>query len=279
MVKKQAHATPQEVWDLLREFQKENDRGFKELRESQKESQKELRESQKELRESQKESQKELRESQKESQKELRESQKELRDSQKESRESQKESRESQKELRDSQKETDRQINKTSQKVEDLSNSIEEQGKNLDKASGNFNNKWGAFIERLVAGDLVSLLEEQGIPVRQITSRKILYREDKTELGEYDLIAYNGDAIVITEVKNTLTRGKIDKFLKKLESYKKQHLIYSDKKVFGAMGFLESEEGSADYAESKGLFIIRSPEGKSDMSKIVNKEGFKPTPF
>ena len=104
MVKKQAHATHQEIWNLLREFQKENDRGFKELRESQRE-------------------------------------------------------------LRDSQKETDRQINKTSQKVEDLSNSIEEQGKNLDKASGNFNNKWGAFIERLIAGDLVSLLEEQGIPV------------------------------------------------------------------------------------------------------------------
>ena len=218
MVKKQAHATPQEVWDLLREFQKENDRGFKELRDSQKDTDRQM-------------------------------------------------------------KETDRQVNKTSQKVEDLSNSIEKQGKNLDKANGNFNNKWGAFIERLIAGDLVSLLEEQGIPVRQITSRKILYREDKTELGEYDLIAYNGDAIVITEVKNTLTRGKIDKFLKKLESYKKKHLIYSDKKVFGAMGFLESEEGSADYAESKGLFVIRSPEGKSDMSKIVNKEGFKPTPF
>ena len=214
MAKKQAHATPQEVWDLLRE----------------------LAESQKELRDSQKETDRQI-------------------------------------------KETDLQVKKTSQKVEDLSNSIEEQGKNMDKANGNFNNKWGAFIERLIAGDLVSLLEKQGIPVKQITSRKILYREDKTELGEYDLIAYNGDAIVVTEVKNTLTRGKIDKFLKKLESYKKKHLIYSNKKVFGAVGFLESEEGSLDYAESMGLFLIRSPEGKSDISKIINKEGFKPKPF
>ena len=204
MAKKQAHATPQEVWNLLREFQKENAKGFKELRESQGE---------------------------------------------------------------------------TDLKLKELAEFIEEQGKNLDKANGNFNNKWGAFIERLIARDLVSLLEEEGIPVKQITSRKILYREDKTELGEYDLIAYNGDAIVVTEVKNALTKGKIDKFLKKLESYKKQHLIYSDKKVFGVIGFLESEEDSLDYAESMGLFIIRSPEGKSDMSKIVNQDGFKPKPF
>ena len=184
----------------------------------------------------------------------------------------QKENAQGFKERRDSQKETDQQI-------KELGKSIEEQGRNLDKASGNFNNKWGAFIERLIAGDLVSLLEERGIPVKQMDSIKILYNEDKRKIGEYDLVTYNGDAIVVTEVKNTLTKGKIDKFLKKLESYKKRHLIYSDKKVFGAMGFLEAEEDSLNYTESKGLFIIRSPEGKSDMSKIINQEGFEPKPF
>ncbi|MCY4523463.1 MAG: hypothetical protein OXB84_01860 [Halobacteriovoraceae bacterium] len=178
--------------------------------------------------------------------------------------------------LGESQKETDRQLKETDRRLEKRLNTLSQ---SINETNGNFNNKWGAFIERLIAGDLVSLLEEQGIPVKQITSRKILYREDKTELGEYDLIAYNGDAIVVTEVKNTLTKGKIDKFLKKLESYKKKYLIYSDKKVFGAMGFLESAEDALEYAESMGLFIIRSPEGKSDMSKIVNKEDFRPRPF
>ena len=65
MAKKQAHATPQEVWDLLREFQKENTKGFKELRESQAETAqgfKEIRESQKETDRQMKETDRQMKE-------------------------------------------------------------------------------------------------------------------------------------------------------------------------------------------------------------------------
>ena len=75
----------------------------------------------------------------------------------------------------------------------------------------------GAFIERLIAGDLVSLLENRGIPVKEINARKKLYREEKTVLAEYDLVAYNGDAIVVTKVKTTLT---INKVINSLTNYK-----------------------------------------------------------
>ena len=132
----------------------------------------------------------------------------------------------------------------------------------------------------MMAGDLEILLEEQDIPVKQITSEKILYHgEDRSKLGEHDLVTYNGDSIVVTEVKTTLTKGKIDKFIEKLRIYKKKHLIYSDKTVFGALGFLEAEKDSLGYAENKGLFVIRSPEGKFNVSRIINRKGFKPMPF
>ena len=179
-------------------------------------------------------------------------------------------------ELTKSQKETNRQL--TESKLE-VDRQLKELAISINKADGNFNNKWGAFVERLIAGDLVSLLEERGIPVTQITARKVLYREDKSELGEYDMVAYNGDSIVVTEAKTTLTKAKVDKFLKKINIYKKKHLIDSDKTVFGAIGFLEAEEGVLDYAEEMGLFIIRSPEGKSGISKIINSPGFKPKEF
>ena len=163
--------------------------------------------------------------------------------------------------------------------LKELKESIIEQRRNLDKASGNFDNKWGAFIESLIAGDLVSLLKEQGIPVREFESRKYLYRENRTVLGEYDLIAHNGESVVVTEVKSTLTKDKVDKFITKLHKFKKHRRFDPNKKIFGAMGFLEAEDGSVEYAEEKGFFAIRSPEGEFKVSRIVNSKDFKPKAF
>ena len=103
--------------------------------------------------------------------------------------------------------------------------------------------------------------------------------EDRTTLGEYDLIAYSDKSTVVTEVKTTLTKGKIDKFITKLQEYKKHHKVDPNKKIFGAMGCLETEDGSVEYAEQKGFFVIRSPEGEFKVSRIVNSKGFKPKAF
>ena len=125
-------------------------------------------------------------------------------------------------------------------------------------------------MERLIYGDLISLLEEWNIPVEKVTQRKFLYRKNKSESDEYDLIAYNGDAIVVVEVKTTLTLGKVDRFIRKLKNFKKEHREYSDKIIFGGVGFLEAEGDSIRYTEQQGLFAIRSPGGKSDASTIEN---------
>ena len=219
------HATPEEVWALLRESQKTSDKLHKK---SAKETQ-------------------ELRELQKETDRQM--------------------------------KETDRQMKETDKQFKELKEFLKEQSIKLDKANGNFDNKWGAFIESLIAGDLVSLLKEQGIPVREFESRKYLYRENRTVLGEYDLIAHNGESVVVTEVKSTLTKGKVDKFITKLHKFKKYRRFDPNKKIFGAMGFLEAEDGSVEYAEEKGFFVIRSPEGEFKVSRIVNSKGFKPRVF
>ena len=213
-----------------------------------------------------------------------------LRESQKTSDKLHKKSVKETQELRELQKETDRQMKETDRQLKEsklevdkelkeLKESIIEQRRNLDKASGNFDNKWGAFIESLIAGDLVSLLKEQGIPVRELESRKYLYRENRTVLGEYDLIAHNGESVVVTEVKSTLTKGKVDKFITKLHKFKKHRRFDPTKKIFGAMGFLEAEDGSVEYAEKIGFFVIRSPEGEFKISRIINSKGFKPKAF
>ena len=130
-------ATPEEVWALLKESQKTSAKETQELRELQKETDRQMKETDRQLKESKLEVDRQM-------------------------------------------KETDRQLKESKLKVDkefkELKEFFKEQGVRLDKANGNFNNKWGAFIEKLIAGDLVSLLKEQGIPVTDIDSRKALYR-------------------------------------------------------------------------------------------------------
>ena len=54
---------------------------------------------------------------------------------------------------------------------------MEKQGENLDKASGDFTRKWGAFMEKLVKGQLVDLLRKKGIPVNLVMRKTRSYRQ------------------------------------------------------------------------------------------------------
>ena len=150
----------------------------------------------------------------------------------------------------------------------------------MNKASGDFTNKWGAFMERLISGDLINLFEQWNIPVDKLTSRKTLYRESRNVHAEYDFIAYNGDVLVVVEVKSTFTRSKLDKFLLKLADFKKDRSGFADKTLYGAVGFLECEEGFEAEAEKEGLFVIRAPGGNSNSSTMLNdREHFLPKEF
>lgn len=186
--------------------------------------------------------------------------------------------------LREAQRKTEESMREDRQKTEksirELRETQKETERALQKASGNFNNKWGAFMESLISGDLLSLLGEWDIPVTRITSRKTLYRRDSSPFAEYDLVAYNGDAIVVVEVKTTLTREKVEKFIGKLRGYSANGGEFAGKTILGAVGYLDSDETSPLYAQREGLFVIRAPGGASGISAILNdRETFKPREF
>ena len=98
-------------------------------------------------------------------------------------------------------------------------------------------------------------------------------------MAEYDLIASNGDFIVIVEVKTTMTEGKVDKFIPKLRKYKEKNLDCRDKIIYGGVAYLESEENAHIYAEEQGLFVIEASGGHSSASQIINQKGFEPKEF
>ena len=252
----------------LREAQKKTEKGFQKLQESQQKTEKSLRESQekteKSLRESQEKTEKSLRESQEKTEKSLRESQEKT---EKSLRESQEKTEKALRELKKSLKESNRELTK-----------------NLNEANGNFNNKWGKFLENLVKGDLVKLLSERNIKVDRIQPRLIICGPTGREIGDFDLVAINGNEIVAIEVKTTLTKEKVEKFIGRLKMFKKYFPEYADKVIYGGVAFLcepEDEEarGAAEYAEENGLFVIFSPGGSSNVTTMSNSKDFKPKSF
>ena len=185
------------------------------------------------------------------------------------------------KSLRESQEKTEKALRELSK---NLKESNRELTKNLNEANGNFNNKWGKFLESLVKGDLVKLLSERNIKVDMVRSRLVASDSTGKEVGEFDVVAMNGKEIVAVEVKTTLTKEKVEKFINKLKMFKKYFSEHRDKVVMGGVAFLcepqyEEAESAAEYAEENGLFVILSPGGESNVTTMSNSKDFKPKPF
>ena len=182
-------------------------------------------------------------------------------------------------EVKQAQKKTEKTQQKTEKGLMELKEAVKKQSENLDKANGNFTRKWGAFMEKLVEGQLVDLMQKRNIPVNLVMRRiEIMDKKDKNKLAEFDLLAVNGDEMVVVEVKTTLSNEKLDDFIQKLTKYK-HRLPEARKKVYGAVAYLNYDEKSKEEAINKGLFVIEAPRRDGDFAKIVNPEGFKPKEF
>ena len=194
--------------------------------------------------------------------------------------EAQKKTEEAQKKTEEAQKKTVEAQQRTEESLKRTEEAIEQQGKNLDKASGNFNNKWGAFMEKLVKGNLIDLLQKQGIAVDAVTRKfEIWDKNNKDQLAEFDLLAVNGDEMVVVEVKTTLTSEKLAKFIRKLEKYKHRIPVEKRKKVYGAVAYLDNDGSSREEAMERGLFVIEAPRRDGEFATIANPEGFEPREF
>ena len=171
------------------------------------------------------------------------------------------------KEISKMQKETDRIVQETALQMK-------ETDRRLKKAEGLFTTQWGKLMEALVEGDLLKLLNQKNIVVDDTTMN--MKGQHKEEDWEVDILASNGEEIVIVEVKTTLNLQYVKDFIYKLNKFTTWKPIYKDKKMYGAVAYLKANQGSAQYAEKQGLFVIRAT-GSS--SSIINKKNFKPKIF
>ena len=179
-------------------------------------------------------------------------------------------------ELGEAQKETDRQLKES---TFELKEAVKKTMRSIDKTNGNFNSKWGRFLEDLVEGDLVHLLNKRRIQVAKINPRVKYLRPDNSIGAEYDLIAVNGSEIVIFEIKTTLSAENLNTFVKKLIKFRGHFPEYSDKKIYGGIAYMRADRNSDKRAIDEGLFLIKAPGGATSVSTLINSADFIPKSF
>ena len=180
----------------------------------------------------------------------------------------------SQKEADRRMKETDRQMQETDRRIQETNQQMKVTDRQLRKTEAFFNSQWGKLMEALVEGDLLKLLKQKGITIKDTTMN--MKGEHKEEDWEIDILASNGEEIVLVEVKTTLKVQHVEDFLYKLKRFTTWKSIYKDKKMYGAVAYLKEAQSSSKYAEKQGLFVIRAT-GSS--ASIINKKNFKPKIF
>ena len=197
---------------------------------------------------------------------------------------------EAQKETAKSLQEFKRETKKAQQKVAEAQQKVaeaqQETEKALKKAIGNFNDKWSQFMENLVREDLLNLMWEKNIDVHELHPNVEAMSRGKKKricLAEFDLLAVNGDELVVVETKTTLFTKDVVGFVEKLKKFKSYFPLYRNHRVYGAVAFMgesRADKGKAAVrAEEEGLFVIKSPEGAPGMAILTNAEGFTPKIF
>ena len=151
---------------------------------------------------------------------------------------------------------------------------MKETDRRLKKLDELFTNQWGALIESLVEGDLVSLLKKRNIAVNQtLAPWPGLHNGERFE---FDIVAMNGEEVVVVEVKTRLRPRDVPHFLKKLDKFTACVPHFEDKKIYGAVAFLKAHESVQTHAARQGLFVIRAT---GNSASIVNDEAFEPRVF
>ncbi len=164
--------------------------------------------------------------------------------------------------LKEQAQHTDRLLREQSQATEKKINALEKL----------FTSQWGKLMESLVEGDLVNLLVQRGIAIADTTTR-LKGKQPGGGNYEFDIIAHNGEEIVVVEVKTTLRPDDVKNFLDKLDHLKAWIPRYAQNRIYGAMAWLTADASAEAMVIKRGLFSIRATR---DSASIQNDSAFTP---
>jgi hypothetical protein len=147
--------------------------------------------------------------------------------------------------------------------------------KELSKNIGGVNNSLGDMAEGLMASDLYETFAALGLDFDQFTGNyKLKERKTGRVLAEVDMLLINGTIAMVVEVKTQMTRGDVDKHIKRMEILRnKPNSLFTNRKMYGAMASVKTSKVARQYARDKGFFVI---ELTGNAIKIDVPEGFEP---
>jgi len=169
-------------------------------------------------------------------------------------------------------RETDRKFQETDRKFQETDRKFQETDRKINALERLFTSQWGKLMESLVEGDLINILNARGIGITDTSSRLKGKCPDGGNF-EFDIIAHNGEEIVVVEVKTTLRPKDVTLFLDKLGRIKEWLPRYQKNRIYGAMAWLTADAGAEVMVDSRGLFSIRAT---GDSAAILNDPGFEP---
>jgi uncharacterized phage infection (PIP) family protein YhgE len=193
---------------------------------------------------------------------ELKESQAKTDEQIRELKESQAKTDEQIRELKVSQAKTDEQLRKTIQKLDNIGSQL-----------GDLGLVQGEVAEDLFFRNLRGVFRKAKMDLKKV--KRNLKRKGE---GEFDLVAENGDKVLVVEVKNKLDKRMVDKFIEeRLPRFKAIFPEYAKYQVVGAMGALVVKDDVGRYAEKAGLYVLtQTDEGGAT---LLNRKGFEPRTF
>lgn len=151
--------------------------------------------------------------------------------------------------------------------------SKKENERQINKMRGIWSNAWGDFVESLVSGCFVELVQEWIPSINQMMKNIECKKRDGRHC-EIDIIAVNDDSLVATEVKSTLSVADVRDFLEKLKSFTLFFPQFKNYKVYGAVAYLKTTQNAEKFAIRQGLFVIKAA---GNSGKILNERGvFEP---
>lgn len=100
----------------------------------------------------------------------------------------------------------------------------------------------------------------------------------KKGTAEYDIVASDGDEVLVIEVKNKLSVKIVDTFIsKKLPNFRTVFPEYRNCRVSGGIGALVVKDEVGRYAEKAGLYVLTQTDDGG--AALLNSKNFKPKLF
>ena len=157
--------------------------------------------------------------------------------------------------------ETRKVVRETSKVVRETSKTVSRMGKKIShigKTLGDVENRWGEFVEALLVGEAHKVLNGyQGIKVGPIAPAFPVECDGKER--ELDGVCFGADMVVIIEAKSRLREGHIGKFIGNvLQRFTEMMPAFRGKKIYGAVGYLNADSKTIEFAQKKGLIVLRT---------------------